>query len=324
MIYLFTWNSEYLIKEEVKKWKKHFLTKFWDFNLLEIEDILSLDKNFISENFLGTSFMAWSKLIIVRNIEKVEKKESKESIDDEKKDKNDWKKEFLISLFSKIPEQNIIVFTSSILSEKSTFYKELSKVWEIKKFEIKNSFDTKLYLDKKYSWNVDSRALDKIISYKSNNLSKIVLELDKLFIIKEFIKEKDVTDFILPELEETIFAFVDKLLNKDNTLFSDLDYLLTSREDIYAFYNMLLWNLRTAFYIAFFKELWYSKNHIVNELSLWTRWFLADKSHKMKNNEIINLYLSLISFDKNMKSWKLIWSNFEDLKYEIEKILTKI
>lgn len=310
MLYLFTWNNEYLVKEELKKWKKHFLSKFGDFNILHIQNIDELDKNFLSENLLASSFFSDKKLIIIENIEKIEKDESK--------------KEFLISILEKIPEWNIIVFSSVSLPEKSLFYKKIQEFWEIKRYDIKNTYETKLFLQKKYNSMIDDKAIERIISFKSNSLSKIINELDKLFITKDFIRENDIIENIVPELEETIFVFVDKILNKDKKwVFTDLNIILENI-DIYAFYNMFIWNLRNTVYIMFFKYLWYKKDHIVNELSLWNRWFLVDKKYKISFDELFELYKRFIDFDKNMKFWKLIWSSGEDLKFELQKILTII
>lgn len=307
MLYLFTWNNEYLVKEELKKWKSHFLGKFGEFNMTHIQNIEELDKNALSENLLSASFFSEKKLVIIDNIDKVEKDESK--------------KEFLISILDKIPESNIIVFSSNSLQERSLLYKKCLEVWEVKRFDIKNTYETKLFIEKKYNSKIDSKAIDKIISYKSNNLSKIISELDKLFITKTSVNEKDIVEIITPEFEETVFIFVDKVLNKDKkSFFKDLDIILENT-DIYAFYNMFLWNLRNFVYIAFFKHLWYKNVDITRELSLWNRGFLTEKKFKLSYNELFTLYEKLIDFDKNMKFWKLIWSTKDDLKYELQKIL---
>jgi DNA polymerase III delta subunit len=194
--------------------------------LTHIQNIEELDKNALSENLLASSFLSEKKMVIIDNIEKVEK--------------DDSKKEFLMSILDKIPENNIIVFSSNSLQERSLLYKKIKELGEIKRFDIKNTYETRLFIEKKYKSKIDSNAIDKIIAYKSNNLSKIVNELDKLFITKDFVLSKDIIDYIVPEFEETIFIFVDKVLNKDKkAVFNDLDIILENI-DIYAFYNSFL------------------------------------------------------------------------------------
>jgi len=61
MIYLFTWNNDFLIREKTKKWKDLFAEKHGDFNLVHIKDIDEVDGNFLSENLLAQSFFAGKK-----------------------------------------------------------------------------------------------------------------------------------------------------------------------------------------------------------------------------------------------------------------------
>jgi DNA polymerase III delta subunit len=90
------------------------LGKFGEFNLTHIQNIEELDKNALSENLLASSFLSEKKMVIIDNIEKVEK--------------DDGKKEFLISILDKIPESNIIVFSSNSLQERSLLYKKIKEL----------------------------------------------------------------------------------------------------------------------------------------------------------------------------------------------------
>ena len=67
MIYLFTWNSDFLVREKTLKWKKLFSDKNWDFNLVHFKNLVEIDNNQISENLLAEGFMWEKKLIIIDN-----------------------------------------------------------------------------------------------------------------------------------------------------------------------------------------------------------------------------------------------------------------
>lgn len=310
MIFLFTWNNSDYLNEYIKKWKTQFIEKYGDFNFAHIKNIEELDINAISENLLSTSFLSEKKMILIENIEKIEKDESK--------------KEFLLSILEKIPEENNIIFTSNSLQDRSKLYKKIAEFWEVKKFDLENNLDIKTYIRKKYQNKIENSAIDKIMVYKSYNLPKIINELDKLFITIDFVKENHIVDFIVPEFEETVFAFIDKILTKNKSwALKDLDIILEN-SDIYIFYNMMIWNLRNYLYITFLKNLWYKKDLITRELSLWNRAFLINKPIKYNFIELFDLYEKFINFDKNMKLGKLIWSSKDDLKHEIQKILILI
>jgi hypothetical protein len=51
---------------------------------------------------------------------------------------------------------------------------------------------------------------------------------------------------------------------------------------------------------------------------------LATKNYKINLEKLNNLYIWLVKLDKKMKSWKMIWSEEEVLKYEIEKEILKL
>ena len=77
MLYFFTWNSDFLIKEQIKAWKSKFIWKFWDFNLVEIKNLEEVDNNFLVENLTSRSFLDEKKLIII-NVEQGKKSEKEE------------------------------------------------------------------------------------------------------------------------------------------------------------------------------------------------------------------------------------------------------
>jgi DNA polymerase III delta subunit len=54
-----------------------------------------------------------------------------------------------------------------------------------------------------------------LIAYKSNNLEKVNSEINKLLITKNYIEIDHIIDNIFPELEESIFQFIDDILNKN-------------------------------------------------------------------------------------------------------------
>lgn len=307
MIYFFTWNNEFLVSEAVKTWKKKFVEKFWDFNMIHIKDIESVDKNFLVENLTSTSFLSEKKLIIL-NIDK---------------DISSDKEEFLIKILENIPEENILLINSTNIDKRSKLYKKIKLLSEIKEYNTQNDSDLYSIISKKYSWKIDNQAINTIIRYKAWNLNKIISEIEKLLITKDFINQKDIVENIAPELEESIFQVIDDILNK-NTIeaIKKIENILNDT-NIYAFYNNLLANLRTSVFIMKMKNSWKNQNDISSTLNLWNRTFLINKNYKISYSQAEKLYIWLINIDKKMKSWKLIWSEDNDLKFEIEKILIK-
>ena len=124
-------------------------------------------------------------------------------------------------------------------------------------------------------------------------------------------------------MEESIFQIIDLVLNKQIPEAVDKINIILNETNIFAFYNNLLSNLRTSLFILKLKQEKKIQSEISKILDLWNRSFLIGKNYKINFNELKNLYINLVNIDKNLKTWKLVSSEEEDIKFEIEKYLIK-
>ncbi len=309
MNYVFTWNSEFLITEALNKWKKQFIEKYSDFNLTHLKEIKNLDKNILKDTILSGSLFSSEKKLIILDINN--------DIWDELED-------FLIKNLEKKPQENIIILNYFLPDKRKKFWKNIKNISEIKEFNLENEEDTKKIINSKFSWKIDLEAINTIIKYKSNKINKIIPELEKLTITKSFITKKDIEENIVPELEESIFQIIDLVLNKQIPEAVNKINIILNETNIFAFYNNLLSNLRTSLFILKLKQEKKTQSEISKILDLWNRSFLIGKNYKINFHELKNLYINLVNIDKNMKMWKLVSSEEDDIKFEIEKYLIKI
>lgn len=309
MNYVFTWNSDFLITEALNKWKKQFIEKYSDFNLTHLKEIKNLDKNILKDAILSGSLFSSEKKLIILDINN--------DIWDELED-------FLIKNLEKKPQENIIILNYFLPDKRKKFWKNIKNISEIKEFNLENEEDTKKIINSKFSWKINLEAINTIIKYKSNKINKIIPELEKLTITKDFITKKDIEENIVPELEESIFQIIDLVLNKQIPEAVDKINIILNETNIFAFYNNLLSNLRTSLFILKLKQEKKTQSKISKILDLWNRSFLIGKNYKINFHELKNLYINLVNIDKNMKMWKLVSSEEEDIKFEIEKYLIKI
>lgn len=309
MNYVFTWNSEFLITEALNKWKKQFIEKYSDFNLTHLKEIKNLDKNILKDTILSGSLFSSEKKLIILDINN--------DIWDELED-------FLIKNLEKKPQENIIILNYFLPDKRKKFWKNIKNISEIKEFNLENEEDTKKIINSKFSWKIDLEAINTIIKYKSNKINKIIPELEKLTITKNFITKIDIEANIVPELEESIFQIIDLVLNKQIPEAVDKINIILNETNIFAFYNNLLSNLRTSLFILKLKQEKKTQSEISKILDLWNRSFLIGKNYKINFHELKDLYINLVNIDKNLKTWKLVSSEEEDIKFEIEKYLIKI
>ncbi len=307
MLYHFTWNSHFLIQNHLKAWKSKFIEKNWDFNFLHIKNLLDHNKNFLIESLTATSFFSEKKFIII-------------DIDLDTKDaKNTDLLEFIIKNAWNIPDENIVVLNSLKPDKRSKSYKEINKLAELKEFNTQSESDIENIILNKYNWKIDNQAASLLVKYKWWDILKVISEIDKLLITCNSITVNIIKESIMPELEESIFLFIDDLLQKNITWALSKMKIILNDTNVYAFYNNLLANLRTNFYIFQWKKNWLSTQEITNQLKLWNRWFLVTKRNKVSEQEFTEFYLHLIKIDKKMKSWKLTGTDDSDFLLELHK-----
>ena len=265
-IYLFTWNSDFLLNDSISKWKKQFSDKYWEINLSHYKDLNIVDKNILKSEALSTSFFSEKKLIII----------------DLNNDLDEDFENFLLSILDKKDENTIIIFNFLSPDKRKKFYKNLVKISEIKEFDIKDENDIKKIILSRF-WNIiDNDAIDLIIKYKAKNIKKIFSEIEKLSIMNNQIKKEDIEKNIVPELEESIFDIVNLLLNKEKIESIKRIDILLNEVNIYQFYNSLLSNLRVTVYIQKLKKYNIPQSEIWKILNLWNRRFLIEKNYKIK------------------------------------------
>lgn len=307
MIYLFTWNSSFLIDDAVKKWKNQFIEKYGDFNLLQIKE---LDENILEtlhQNMLSEWFMWEKKLIIIELNSDLEEKIQ----------------EFILKNIISIPENNMILFSYPQPDKRLKLYKQLYDLSQVKEFDSENEQDVEKIISARYK-NITTDALRLLIRYKANNTQKIVNEIEKLSILYENIDVNHIKNIIMPELEENIFLIIDDILNK-NIIDSlkKIDTIL-NQVNIYAFYNNLIANLRTSVFIMKLKKENRSQAEITNILWLWNKSFLINKKYNINFEKLEKIYIDLVKLDKKIKSWKLLWTEEDDFRFELEKCILKI
>ncbi|MDR0771967.1 MAG: hypothetical protein LBF15_02740 [Candidatus Peribacteria bacterium] len=168
-------------------------------------------------------------------------------------DLDEEKIEFFLKSFTKVPEENLVIFSYINPDKRTKFFKELEKVAEKREFIVgeNNIFST---LQKKYANKISPSAISLLLRYKANSLEKIVNEIEKLSILYPFIDEKEVKENIVPELEESIFQVIDDILNEKIKEAIEKIITITNEINIYAFYNNLLANLRVSVFIMKLKK----------------------------------------------------------------------
>lgn len=308
MIYIFSWNNHVALKNELQKWKERFLEKFWDFNFFHLTNIYQIEKVTLHEILVSWSFLWQKKLVLVELPEpKNEEEWWDTSIDS-----------YLENIIEQIPQENIVVFYTNILNERHSLHKKLSQIGEARVFSIsQDESSISSYLAQKYSelWRQE---IDTIVKLKSGNLEKSLQEIEKLLTYSETPTVQDIFNNITPEPEESIFQFTNALFNQTIAEIHTSYQKLQEQMNFYYFYNSLLGSLRTTIFIENLRGKNFSPAKIDETLKLWKKSFLITKRYKLSRKKIEELYISIIKFDRKMKTGYTVGNQEEELFKELE------
>lgn len=302
MIYVFHGNSTFLLEETVAKWKNQFTQKYWDFQLTHMKDYSESELSNIEQSIVSEWLFAEKKLIILDNLPVSAQTKNKEALK---------LQENLLKLIPRKGDGVILVFSSLNPDKRGKFYKYLQKLSrdvpesiQIKEYNLKEDTDNIFVLQKKYP-DIDYSVLAHILNLKSWNLEKARSEIEKILIAHDSISVEIINENINPELEQSIFIFIENLLhNRKNQALSDM-HIILEQSDIMSFYYGLLANMRVIIYILLLLKLKKWKSEVISELNLWKRGFLIDKYSNLSYENISTQYIKLCLVDSDMKSGKL-------------------
>ncbi len=102
-------------------------------------------------------------------------------------------------------------------------------------------------------------------------------------------------------------------------MFYELENLLNF-SNLYGLYNSILANIRVFLYIELLRQKKMSPQKIGNVLQLGKRQFLLQKNYRASFQDIQKLYTQLLSFDKHMKSGKLVSSQESDIYQALKRV----
>lgn len=311
MIYLFTGNNRYLIREEAQKWKIAFGEKYWEENVTHINSLETTSHQDLQQALTSRSLFTEKRLVIIdwfpfsweRNFSWAQSCEN-----------------IILNALENIPEEVLVVFLSDNPDKRKIWYKTLAKLAEIKNFVISGEDEVYHILSQKYWDIIDSGSLKTLIFMKAWDLQKTIWEIEKLLVTCSKITAQDIQDNVMPEFEQSIFIFIDTILSKNSSkIFKEFENLL-QYSNMYALYQSIIANLRVFLYIELLKSQKKSPQKIGDILKLWNRQFLINKSFKGSFPDIQKLYRDLLNFDKSMKFWKFISSDEQDLQKQLEGV----
>ncbi|EKD65883.1 MAG: hypothetical protein ACD_49C00077G0011 [uncultured bacterium (gcode 4)] len=312
----FTWENLVFLNRDLLKWISLFTEKHWDFNISRFSSD-NISKINISAELTTMPFLGSHRLIILEWFpsKATEKTEDSTKVIQEFKNFD----EIILENLDKIPDNNILVFVESAPDKRKSLYKKLLETAQVKEYknieweELRNYIRSRLI-------NIDSSAISKLINYKNSSLNKIEAEIDKLHLFKmnDRITEDDIRNYVIPEIEISIFELTDAIQELNSMKWiSSLKTILDSNS-IFQVFSVIMSNLRNFLYINFLLEKWFKKDEIVSVLKIHP--FLVEKTRNVRNIWVLkSLFANLLKIDKQSKTGELIWDWENALRLALEK-----
>lgn len=306
-IFLFTWEEKLLLDQELKKWTKAFVSKYWGNSLYRFHT-----DDFSWEQILSLMMWWWlfdeKKFIIIYWMPKDTDKTN--ALTGKEYDKV-W--DFFISNFDTIDPETVIVLISYKPDKRGKLYKFLDKKVQKKVFWL---LSEKKIIEYITSFLQCSESIWQLILEKcGTNLLYIHNEISKLKIIYDVsnkwnITRQDVDFYINTNEEVDNFKLLDYLNKDKKKAIKILDWIQRDWTDIFAIIWLLYWHIKIILQIIDQKNNWITDSKQI-AAAIWIHPFIVYKILKYydnyKNNEqnFLSLFDNLLNLDYWIKSWKV-------------------
>lgn len=314
MIYFFTGNNRYLIRQEITRWKQWYIQKYSESSLSHITSLQKVELQELRETLLWRSFLSEHRLVIIEDFPFSTEKVFAWASDME---------DFLLSQLEYIPDENIVIFASVSPDKRGSAYKKLQKLSEVKLFNLENTQDAEAHLRKLYSQVIEREALSELLTYTWGNYELARSEIEKLLLTRETISKADIVAHVIPSFDVSIFVLIEAILQKNTQKIFEHLAVILENSNYYALTQSLLANLRIHIYIDLLKLKKIPAREIGEILTLWNKAFLIGKNHKATYWELKQLFFDIIQLDTHMKQGKLFSSDPEDMISELEKVFLR-
>ncbi len=296
-------ESYHLIRQEIELIVNDF--KKSDSSLLNFVCLRGkINATELSVGISAAPFLCDKKLILLKNIES----------------ENDIKS---IELLAKNLE-NVPAFTDLVWCEigkdieKKAFFKKVSKNKNIsfQKISLPAGLALNNYIEKvvgQYGLSLDKKASFALISGLGQNFDRLISELEKICLFvkgssRSVIEEKDIRSLIVGEANESIFKFLDFILQKNKkSAFCSLNGLISSGLNELYIISMLAYQFRALYLVKELADKKMPDATIAKELRIHPFVVKKNKSLASKHSYLVleKKILSLYNTDLSIKTGKL-------------------
>lgn len=302
-------EDSFSLQKEVERWKKGFIEKHGDLNLLEIAngeiELAELRSSITSLPFLGEK-----RLVILKDC--IKNADLKDAI-------------------AEIPESTVVLIAETNLPDKRTsFFKHLSVVANVRLFLSPKGAQLRTWVERRaefHGGSIDGNAASYLTNISGENLWTLDNEIQKLCLYArgEQINIEKIEELVSGSIQESIFKMIDELSQKKVAeVLRLLRQLQEQGEDAGFVFAMIARQFRLMLEVKSLLEERYNPNMLASRLGIAP--FVANIVSRQCRNftygELRKVISGLLKIDRRLKTGLLELSakNQDHYLLEIERL----
>jgi DNA polymerase-3 subunit delta len=220
-IFLFTGEEQYLLDQELQRWKEGFVQKFGADSIFTYSPE-NFDPSHMMQNILGGGLFVSKKMIIIKHI----------PTDGQQRIPAKAQEEFTESYMKQVANispDTIVVFVSYKPDKRVKLYKFLQKTAQVKEFSSLTDTQRKQYIKQRSgSVTLDAEVVDHLLLVVGPDLYRLQSELQKLLLWGQAhqlarIDKTDIDKVVFGQVQANTFVLFDVIFKDTNKLLSIID-----------------------------------------------------------------------------------------------------
>lgn len=305
-LFLFTGDSPYLLRQELKRRKEQFAAKHGEQNIFSFSADNFDVPVIIDSIFSGGLFVA-KKLVIIFGVPGDKISDNKVSAAKLEQFDN-W----FSSRLEYLSADTVVVFVSYDPDKRMKLYKQLSEIAQVKEFKTPNAPGLKKFLAQLLGDLVSDTEVEYLVEQIGTDMFRLAQEADKLTTYARFhgltkINKKTIDTVIYTETDANNFAVLDTLLTDKEQTLAQIDLVSANMTDRNEFLGMLYrWIKHMLQTLDLYEQGEKDGKQIASKL--WMHPFVISKNmkyiHNISDNKagLIRMYDELMQLDMSIKS----------------------
>ena len=326
-IFLFTWENNYTLNKELKRWKDMFAEKNGADSIFSFNRE-NWDYGQIKQTIFSWGFFVTNKLVILYGVPLDTEKSNAIKVDEIEKLSEDI-------MNYPLPGEVLLICVSYKPDKRGRFYKRFDKLYKenpsqklIKTFaplSERELFD--FVKENLKDLNLDSKVVDALIHKVWNEQFRLESEIDKLRYRKKYydneITTKVVDEVCFGMIEEDVFQLLDLALTNPKSAIKFIQWLQDDGLDRNAVNGSFAWWLRNYLFVLDYVDHWITDSkQIASELKQ-NPWVIMNITKKLKilkeRRDLIQiLFKNIVDIDYDIKNGN---AQPESYFFTIKKVL---